>query len=394
MTPPPSQLCYPGGACFDERGFLSEISRPLRRELLLHRIGPVLRPVLIALSVDEKSEAPLAMAIVENLERQVYVAGDLIVEAGRSNASLHFVAAGKLEVLVDLSTLPAAASAQASRSDGSSGEGTWSKRDPTKTTQQVSLLAAGDVFGESSLLKQGMQATATIRVSTPRIRTCAAAALPCVELNSSLETQVTVGAERARVCTPTRQVVTYCESYVLTLDGFGAICAEWVPRLAFTCLSPASLALLRLVEPLSESDVLAHHCRRFPTFKNLMQRLAISRAMKNNKSAREALMMRSPTMQRMLTRSATRRISHLQKRGNRVIMAAAAQSQLSSMVASDSSGAQEGSGSPAGSAEGSGCAGIALARSATARLAGSFRRSGTHSRVEVECASAPTPAAA
>ena len=34
------EVCYPSGAAFDERGFLDEVSRPLRRELCLHKCVP------------------------------------------------------------------------------------------------------------------------------------------------------------------------------------------------------------------------------------------------------------------------------------------------------------------------------------------------------------------
>ena len=245
------ELCYPGGACFDEKGFLSELSRPLRRELLLHKCGPVLRPILITLSVDEQTEGPLAMAIVENLERQVYVAGDQVIEIGRTNASLHFVAAGNLEVLIPL---PAAASpATSEASSGTSVSLVNGNASATPRMQRVAQLGAGDVFGESSLLKQGMQATATIRV------------------------------------------VTYCESYMLTLAAFEHLVAE------------------------------------FPSFKNLMQRLAFSRAVKNANSARkETQKLRgSGCVPSPLQRRASRGNSLLQQRGNRVIMAAAAASSLS-----------------------------------------------------------------
>ncbi len=172
------EVCFPSGAAFDEKGFLAEISRPLRRELCLHKCGSV----LLALHVSALREGPLAASIVENLQRKVFVAGDVIIELGLSNTAMYFVAAGNLEVLV-------------LHEDGMS--------------VRVATLSSGDIFGEASLLKKGMAATASVRV------------------------------------------LTYCEAYVLDIDAFAAVCAD------------------------------------FPQFKAFMQRLVVSRAVKNKKATTE-----------------------------------------------------------------------------------------------------------
>ena len=128
-------LVFPSKRSFDEDSILTEVSRPLRQEVCMHKC----RSVLAALQLldDGKSEKGLPGAISQRLERVVFVTGDYIIREGEETEGLFFVSSGLVELFTS-----------------AGGE------------QILTTLGAGSMFGEMALLSQTGRAVASVRVKT------------------------------------------------------------------------------------------------------------------------------------------------------------------------------------------------------------------------------------
>ncbi|KAL1503852.1 hypothetical protein AB1Y20_012316 [Prymnesium parvum] len=129
------KLCFPAKKAFDEKAILSEITRPLREEVCMHKC----RDVLGHLHALENSEAGLKGSLSQALQPVVFVEGDYIIRSGWKAEAMYFITSGKVHVM---------------SSKGSSASA------PT----HVATLGEGSFFGEVAMLSSSQRAISDVLV--------------------------------------------------------------------------------------------------------------------------------------------------------------------------------------------------------------------------------------
>jgi CRP-like cAMP-binding protein len=128
------ELLYPSKRSFDEFRILSEVSKPLRQEIAMHKTQRVLDG-LLRTSVGGPEAQRIAGKIAQRLERVVFVAGDTVIQEGEEAEGMFFVSSGAVTVV-------------------------------SATGETLTTLGQGAFFGEMSLLHPEGRSVATIRVDT------------------------------------------------------------------------------------------------------------------------------------------------------------------------------------------------------------------------------------
>ena len=88
------ELRFPGRRSFDEKSILSELSDPLTYEVKFQKC----RRVLEVLNILDHEDPQIAFTLCDNLQRVVFVGGDVIIREGQEASGMYFCSSGLVHV--------------------------------------------------------------------------------------------------------------------------------------------------------------------------------------------------------------------------------------------------------------------------------------------------------